>query len=265
MSIFVYGDSGTKEISTITRQQLVGDSRVEIVLSDGHALGEELDPYSSYRINDTDDDVVEEKRVPKIKGLAKEEASHKHFHNLDYKRELSQSLYPKRTMVQGEIQLVEWYSDSALTDLVLKVEISYNRDSLGFAIDRTTTRTWINEDGTEQADTKVTHKRYDINPYEQLEEGQRRRTNLANNLSLQVLGGMVAALSGTHTAEQATQLGRDFLLQHSVAWAEFVKSSHQQILTDVALPDATHDVWLDLEISPGLTFRDHIIAELTLY
>ena len=66
----------------------------------------------------------------------------------NYITDLTIRLHPKRTMVKGEVQKVEWFSDEATTDLILKVDINYTRDPLGFALDRTTIRTWINEDET---------------------------------------------------------------------------------------------------------------------
>jgi hypothetical protein len=204
--------------------------------------------------------------LPKILLYAEAQAHDKHFHIIDYKRELISSLIPKRTMVQGEITKVEWYSDVALTDKVITVDITYNRDAAGFAIDRSTTRTWINQDESNNPDTKITTKRYDINANEQLEEGQRRRQNLANVVANEVLTRMQFVLFGTYTPDAIMQKGRDFLLLHSVAWAEFVKSSHLQIVTDVALPDAAHDEWLDAwMVDDVITIRDHIIAEMTLY
>ena len=76
---------------------------------------------------------------------------------------------------------------------------------------------------------------------------------------------MQVVLYGTYTPEEIVQKGRDFLLQHSVSWSEFIKASHQKILTDIAAPDAVHDEWLDLDIAPGITIRDYMIGEMTLY
>lgn len=210
--------------------------------------------------------VDETSSKPKIILYAKEEAKDKHFHNIDYKQELISSLYAKRTMVQGEITQVDWYSDVALTNKVICVEIVYVRDSIGFALSRTTTRKWINEDDTENPEFKVTNKDYTININEQLEEGQRRRKNLFNKLSLEVLGRMQVVLYQTYTPEVIVQKGRDFLLSHSIAWSEFINASHQQILTDLAVPDVINDEWLDQDMVDNvITIRDYMIQEMTLY
>ena len=129
--IYVYGDATSKGISTITRQQLVGDSRTEVQLADGHAIESDSNPRENYVLNAASDDVELSQLKLKILSLANAEAADKHFHNIDYTCELTQSLYPKRTLVQGELQLVEWYSDVGLTDLVLKVDIVYTRDECG--------------------------------------------------------------------------------------------------------------------------------------
>ncbi len=82
---------------------------------------------------------------------------------------------------------------------------------------------------------------------------------------MNVLGQMQVVLDATYTDEVITQKGRDFLLQHSVAWSEFVKSAHTKISDDVALPDLTHDEWLLLDMVPGTTIKQYIIDELAIY
>lgn len=265
---FVYGDGTTKEIKQISNVQLTTEQaggRIEVQVADTDPVILDPDPYKNWRLSDDNLSVELELRTPKIYDRVQKQVKNKHFHDINYRTEVLPSLYAQRTMVQGEVQLVEWFSDSALTDKILKVEIVYNRDAQGFAINRFTTRTWINKDESENPDTKITEKRYDINIYEQLVEGQTRRHNLANNLSMEVLGQMQVVLNGTYTPDVITQKGRDFLLLHSVAWAEFVKSSHQQIITDVSLPDLTNDEWLLQDMVPGTTIKQYIIDQLTLY
>ena len=75
--------------------------------------------------------------LPKITGLAESEAKNKNIHNINYKNELVSSLYAKRTFSFGALTQVDWYSDQALTDKVLNVDVAYNYDGLGFATDRT--------------------------------------------------------------------------------------------------------------------------------
>lgn len=58
----------------------------------------------------------------------------------DYIIGLTTKLFPKRTFIQGELQRVEWFADEAKTDLVIDVDVEYVRDALGFALERTTTR-----------------------------------------------------------------------------------------------------------------------------
>jgi hypothetical protein len=85
------------------------------------------------------------------------------FREVNYKTALRTRLFPKKTFDQGELQKVEYYATfdgTTYSDPVLKVDVTYTRDSQGFASSRTTTRTWYYTDGTEIDETKVTQKYY---------------------------------------------------------------------------------------------------------
>lgn len=180
---------------------------------------------------------------------------------------LSENLYPKRTFVKGELQKVEWFSDTTCTDLVLKVEISYTRDAIGFATERTTVRTWINEDGTENSKVKTTKKNYTINDIDQIQEGIRRRGNIIKSLQKPILGLMIItkaqdpALADLSDGE-IVLVGRDFLKLHQSSFQSFESESHKQIQTDITV--AT-DQWLSNVIDGnGTTIRDYILNELNI-
>jgi hypothetical protein len=180
---------------------------------------------------------------------------------------LSTTLFPKRTFVRGELQKVEWYADQACTDLVLEVDISYTRDSLGFALNRTTTRKWKNEDNTDNHKVKTTNKDYTINQLEQINEGIRRRDNIINGLQMPVLGMMIAtkdqAASLTGKTDQEIILaGRDFLKSHKVSFQSFIDESHQQIQTDIT-NDASD--WLNNLIDATTTIRAYVLNEINVW
>lgn len=206
-------------------------------------LSEELTAQEEQDLDDlvnnfSDNDV--ELQVPKIISIAKAEAKSKHFHNIDYKKELTSSLIPKRTALQGEIVKVDWYKsldqDGNPTDLVLTVDIVYTRDESGFATYRTTTRTWINEDGSENDDKKITLKYYYVNHSEMIDEGVKRRGLLVSNIKLPVLTFMSEALMPLGYTEESVLLkGRDFLDDYELEFNKFVDNSSS--INDPASPD----------------------------
>lgn len=212
----------------------------------------------------------------KIKALAKGKAQSKHFHNIDYTKDLTQSLYPKRTFVQGELQKVEWFADQALTDKILQVDISYIRDSLGFAVSRTTTRTWYRSDGSAAPETKVTDKLYTINLNEQIVEGHKRRQNIVDGVQIPVMGFLMETQSPALTAGQIVLLGRDFLNKMEPYFDRFVKNSSS--ITDTQDPNFGKkeivvefennivDTWLDdlPTALGGATIRQWLIGEFSI-
>lgn len=212
--------------------------------------------------------------TPKIYSFTKEEAVKKHPHNIDYKIELIQSLYPKRTMVQGEIQNVCWFSDQALTDKVIEVDVSYVRDGNGFAVERTTTRKWILNNGQEFEETKITNKRYDINIEEQIKEGKRRRGNIVDYVQIPTMGFMIETIQNK-TQGEIILMGREFLDFYKDEFQKFVESSSS--VTDindvnfgkknivVAFENAA-DYWLDNTPMAlgGATIRQWLIAEFSI-
>lgn len=185
----------------------------------------------------------------------------------NYVSGLSTSLYPRRTFVKGELQKVEWHSNTECSDLILKVDISYTRDPIGFAIERETIRTWVNEDETENKDKKTTKKNYTINEIDQIQEGIRRRGNIIKSLQKPILGLMIItkdqdpALTGLSDGE-IVLVGRDFLKLHQSSFQSFESESHKQIQTDIV---AATDQWLSNVIDGnGTTVRDYILNELNI-
>jgi hypothetical protein len=59
MTVYVYGYGDTKEIVTITKQQLVGDTRVEVQIADDHPLVSTSDGTDRFRLNLTNDGIEE--------------------------------------------------------------------------------------------------------------------------------------------------------------------------------------------------------------
>jgi len=186
----------------------------------------------------------------------------------NYNTGLTTTLWPKRDFSSGELYRVCWFADQAKTEIVIKVDIVYNRDPLGFPIDRTTTRTWFREDGTEATPTKMTVKEYYADPILQLKEGVTRRGNLRTNLIANVMGMMMAVvplLSGETEAERQARvvlLGRNFLALYKKEFNDFVDDSNKAIINLVL---QAQDFWLELPnpLAPTTTIRDYVIAELS--
>lgn len=186
----------------------------------------------------------------------------------DYKRGLTDTLFPKEYFNHGEMYKSEYFSDEAQTDLVIRVDILYTRDAMGFATNRTTTRTWILEDGTEHPDTKVTTKVYRMGTLGPIEEGIRRRGNIVKGLQMPILGMMIGTISakdGESEPERQTRcvmLGRRFLEQHKNSFTMFTEDSNRQIVEDVS--EAT-DFWIDAIVdAQGGTIREYIIEALNI-
>jgi hypothetical protein len=183
---------------------------------------------------------------------------------LNYITGLTTKLFPKRTMTKGEVNKVDYYADEELTDLVLTVDISYNRDQLGLATDRTVTRTWIKEDGQPHCCPKVTKKIYTINIEDQIKEAHRRRENIVDKLLLVVLGMMIATNPEETLADVLTD-ARNFVFTYKTEFDTFESSGGTEIITTVsgATVDGIIGNWLDNVIDgEGTTIRQYMMVEL---
>lgn len=231
------------------------------------------------------EDVDPDLKIPKIYDYVKAEARHKHFHNIDYKKELTISLIPKRTITQGEVTQVDWYASlnesMEPVNLILRVEVVYNRDSTGFATSRTTNRIWINRDGSDNESIKTTSKYYFINPSDMIDEGLRRRKLLVNSIQIPTLTFMSEALIPLgYTQESVVLKGRAFMDDYEQYFSNFVENS--STITDPASEDAglksivvrlrdesnpSYVEWLD-KAPPSLggmtTIRQYLMSEFSI-
>lgn len=182
----------------------------------------------------------------------------------NYKNALDIRLHPKRTFIKGELTKVEFYSSydpgtETFDDLVVQEDYVYIREN-GFVSSRELTITWVLADGTLSPNTKTRIKYYDQGAA--LAEGKRRRKNLINNLSIQIVG-LIAATEGV-TVEEATATGEAFLDKHSADISTF-ELSGSDVLPQAIAAD-TEELWLDnpLPQDPETTIREFIISELTI-
>ena len=177
----------------------------------------------------------------------------------NYVSGLTVRLFPLRTFHFGELQQVLWYADQAKTDLVLKADIVYNRDTLGFVTSRTTTRTWICEDNTEHVDTKVGIKEY--TQEQAIAEGVRRRTNVVDGFQQPAIGLMVQYAAYTPT--DAVIEGSRFMESIAAEIQSYIHTPRLNHFQD-ALTNAT-ETWLDSVIDGGTyTIRQYLIDFITI-
>jgi hypothetical protein len=260
----------------------IGDDDLRFTLSEALTAEEDtaLDNLVA-TFDDSDPELV----VPKIFSVAKAEAITKHFHNINYKKELTQALIPLRTVTRGEVTKVEWFksldAEMKPTDLVIKVDVVYNRDVTGFATSRVTTRTWINEDGSENPERKVTNKYYFVNPSDMIDEGLRRRKLLVNSIQIPTLTFMTEVLVPLGYTQEAVVLkGRAFMDDYEQSFSNFVENS--STITDPASPDAgmktivvklrdessvNYNEWLDkapASLGGMTTIRQYLINEFNI-
>lgn len=225
----------------------------------------------------------------KIYDIAKSEAVHKHFHNIDYKKELTQSLIPKRTVTKGEVVNVKWYDsldgNGNPSGLVIDVSIAYTRDANGFATSRVTTRTWYNKDGSENPEKKITNKYYFVNPSDMIDEGLKRRKLLINSIQIPTLTFMSEVLMPLGYSQESVVLkGREFMDDYEGYFNKFVDNS--STVTDPADPNfgkknivvrlednsvdgpnADYNLWLDqapASLGGLTTIRQYLVAEFSI-
>lgn len=220
----------------------------------------------------------QDKPYHKIYDLVREGVKDKDFRDIDYTVELIQPLYPKRTFYKGELRLVEWFSDSELTNKILRVEIAYVRDYFGFAVSRTTVRKWVLSNEQYCTEVKVTEKKYTINTIDQITEGKRRRENIVNGVQLPTLQFMVETIQGISQVE-ILLMGRDFMDRFSLHFKNFIDNSSS--ITDtqninfgkktvvVAFEEAsqTTDIWLlnkPASLGGQTSILDYLSSEFTI-
>lgn len=187
---------------------------------------------------------------------------------LNYKTGLTTRLHPKVLMTRGEVYRVEYYKTSTPTaagptyeDLVLFEDIVYMRDALGNAVMQTKTISWVCEDGTVCATTKVLVKVYTA--AESIREGLRRRGNIIDYLKGETIGRLMQTeLPKGTTAPEVMDMGRVFLADEVDNIFNFVDGSSPDIYTSVTA-DTTH-TWLD-NVFDGVTIRAFFLDELNIW
>ena len=259
------------------------------IQSSGELSAQEKVDINDFIENFSDSDPAD--KEPKILDLAKSEAKSKHFHNIIYtsNKELVSSLIPVREKVQGEVRKVTWYraldENQLPIDPVIIVDISYTRDGSGFALFRTTARTYVNRDGSLNSEIKYSQKFYFVNQDDMIVEGYKRRKLLVQSIQIPALTFMTTVLVPLGYSEQSALLkGRAFMDDYENLFNKFVENSSS--ITNpadpnfgkktiiVSLEDNTiegingpHNEWLD-KAPPQLgglkTIRQWLVEEFSI-
>lgn len=192
--------------------------------------------------------------------------------DVDYKTGLNRRLYRKESFVHGELRSVELFDATntgadgwpAYTDLIVREDMTYVRDGIGFARSRTTTITWYLESGDAHETQKTLHKMY--SPLESQKEGITRRGNIIDQLSLVVGSIMIQVLPTNETypdAQAKLEVGRMWMQQNKLALDMFVQASKRDI---VGIVKHATESWLDVVIDVhGTKIRDLIINEVDIW
>lgn len=204
---------------------------------------------------------------PLIVSLAKHEAKEKHFHNIDYKKEIDHKLQMTVTFAEpGLMTKAELFSDDAKTINVLDVEREYDIDAVsGKIIKKKTVRKYYNEDGSLNPEFKDTGW-YTYTEEESRAATHRRRVNITNKLEADMLNLLVQAAGGD-AAQQAQNVagGAAFMKALAPAINVFHLSGDiSDIVTFVS--DAGNQAvftFLTDEVAPGVQAYQFIIAGVT--
>lgn len=246
----------------MARTQIDGDSvRDKSITADD--LSDSANPYAS--------------KAPKIYQLT---GFRSNFVSIDY---TILNLYPKRHISKGEVYKVDWFKTKIgeeLSDLILTVDISYTRDSSGFALSRVTRRRWVNNDDSYNSKEKITNKDYTINVSEMIHEGKARRELLVDSIQIPVMQGMLMVLLPlAHTQEDVLMMGRAFMDDYDLDFKKFINNSstitnkndvnYGRKTIVVKLENESnpnHVLWLDLapSIFGGATIRQYLINEFSI-
>ena len=265
-------------------------------------LSEELTEQEDLDLDDfveNFDDQDPELKKPLIYQYAKAEASSKHFHNIDYKKELTVRLQKESKIVKGEMQVVTWYRHMEFQVVnglpvrvysvpVLKTENKWERDDSGFVIYKhPPVRTWFNFDGTENEETKEMEDPYYYEDFEVIDEGYKRRTLLVKAIQIPTMNLIAEVMVPLGMAVEIVLLrGRKFLDDYDNEFNKFRHNSSS--VTETHLEDGSpnpdfnkksivvklreesdpeHSEWLDkkpLSLGGAISIRDHLMSEFDI-
>ena len=203
---------------------------------------------------------------------------------IDYRTGLVDRLHKVITTVHlGEVRRVDYYADTDATRRVLAVEVfadeelttpGYSRNSLGSPLERWTRRVWYRRDGSVFA-TKVTHKIYTHDPAAQMREGIRRRTNVVDKLSVDVLTAYAVTTAANPAAPTLEEMAAAYdvvtayMDKYEGGVTTFIRVGRHDFTEPPESPNITDDTdtWLDSSVvllgyPTGWTIRTIMLESL---
>lgn len=204
---------------------------------------------------------------------------------LDYKKQLRRSLHVHYQFNNGFMYKATYYEKQSITEdpqtlvksfiyesPVLEVDVDYVVGSDGYVINRTTTRKWFFlDDRIDDDNVKITTKYYDT--IMAIREAKRRRDNIVNNLTKDILGLLVMFESTVTNVNEAAKVGVAFVRALSKEINEFINFGNQEdsmgntsgLIEIIQGTSLDGDFpWLNHVIDQnGTTIKMYILAQIT--
>lgn len=186
--------------------------------------------------------------------------------DIDFVTGLTIKLHRKQTLVKGEVTKEEYYvnfNGTTYSDEIVEEVHTFTRNSLGFALYRTTTIKWYTEFGNHCPETKTWVKFYD--GLQTIEEGISRRGNIVKYLQPVILSFLQATLSPEQLPNILT-LGRAFLTQYKPQFDAFTDHSDRTISTTLQGVQVAIDHPWTQNIIPNTSTKiiEYILNELNI-
>lgn len=239
------------------------DGKLEVHTNGDDLTSAELAELTTYVLNHNPSAYSE----PRIYSLAKHEAKEKHFHNIDYKKELNHKLQMSVTFGEpGLFTLAQLFEDEAKTIPVLDVIREYDIEPVtGKLLRKHTKRQYYNEDGSLNEEIK------DSGWYTYTEEQSRaathrRRVNITNKLESDMLNMLVQAAQGDPAVQAANIAGGAAFMKALTPGINVFHMSGDNADIVSYVSDSTVQstfTFLTQEVAPGVQAYQFIIAGVT--
>lgn len=216
--------------------------------------------------DDVDDS---ELKTPKIYDYVEGDARRKHFHVIDYHKDVNVYWYREDTWgignEKGLLRMVEYFSDEEKTNKVLEVQIDYIQDPFGNLVSKNTVRKWYNRDGSINSEIKQKPSPKIYTPTQSRQATARRRENVVAQLEAQLIGMLQDPEATVEEQAASLTLGVQFLTAVSPELNEFLNSGN---ITGIAIfvQDPSNQVtfpFLLAQVAPGYFVWQFIIDGVT--
>lgn len=173
-------------------------------------------------------------------------------------------LKKERIFNKGELEQVNYWAEydvstKTYSDLVIKEEITYNRDIGWYIQDRDKVISWMGDDES-IVDTKITKKFY--TPVEAAKAGEKKRANIISEVKVNVIG-MIAATEAITVAE-AEVLGMAFVEPLEIYMGNYIRGVTQPFIDAVTNTDLVAFPWMGNVINPDpvTTIQQYVLSEI---